>query len=235
MLRPDLLGALNTYAKDCGATLSGMVVFGSFARSDQDKLSDVDLLIVSRPACEVPALKDKRFDTEYVSTQQLRDSLDSRKWRDNVLLLALSSGVVCFDVDGDIANLKTCAEQLWVTGTGPLSHSQLSRLYKGAARATEAALNLVSRPSAASPGVAGLAKLELCAIHLSLNAISLRCAQKWVYDPWVVRHIDEPVYRELAAVTRWILESDQSLLMSQRIQAFGSTVMKRIDLLQHAG
>jgi predicted nucleotidyltransferase len=88
--------------------LVGVIVFGSVARGEADRASDIDVLVIAdgetvdvrRTAHEVrQAIESQRFDGERYTFQVMAESVDSAKNYGEKLQTIFSEGIVLFETN----------------------------------------------------------------------------------------------------------------------------------------
>ncbi len=232
MFDPDLLSSIKRTTDNIPEVL-GLLVFGSHAALSADEHSDVDVLVVT--ASEALIRETRRcgryeLDLDVLPHQVLAAQLDQRKWKDNVPLLALQSGIIVDDPTGLLQKLKLEAESLWNEGTGKLTKRDCTLLLSGISKSVGASKKLTQRlVHSTDKYKSSLMILELAAIHVALSVLYLRSNRCWVYAPWVVAKLEKPCYRELAEMNRSILEVDDPVIKVRLLESLANKASVEIE------
>lgn len=136
--------------------VTGCLLFGSVCTSEGDENSDIDLIcVVSQTAAfEHFLITDVLIEIRFLTKAELFSEIKSRDIRNNNLVLnAITSGVILFDYRNELAGAKELAHVIRTAGPSKLSAVSFDRIRREFTASLKQIERLSQRPDALSRGL----------------------------------------------------------------------------------
>ena len=209
MLDSSICKAVVDTAKQSCEGFRGALIFGSQIGVCADGHSDIDLLVAVEsgiPFQQKRTVENYAVDIEILSIQDLTGALDQKRWKNNLVLLALHTGVIVSDSCRTLVDFQFVARELWRLGTGPLSEIEKARIRVGAIKVRDSVEKVCARFDVSrSEYDRALLTSHFHTIHLSALTIYMRSFDKWVFPPWVFSKLTDLFYVHLREMSAEIL------------------------------
>lgn len=216
-----------------------VLLYGSVALGVGDQWSDVDVLCLvesGRRHRRSLRLHAQTVEVEYLTPDRLARDLRINLRSNNFRLLALHTGQLLWDKQGELLILMARANALWQEGTARLRRKEARELRKAAGRSSEKAQRLAARLLDPTGDAISrqFSEVYLSSIFQQLAAASLRVRRRWVFPLWVVCGLpSDPDFAKLIGRARRFYDTTSAIEdRLQELLALATEVRAAADQLR---